>query len=31
MAIKVVVLDSRLLPTGVDFPPLDADKYGWEQ
>lgn len=31
MAIKVVVLDSRLLPAGVDFPPLDADKYGWEQ
>jgi len=31
MAIKVVVLDSRLLPMGVDFPPLDADKYGWEQ
>ena len=31
MAIKVVVLDSRLLPTDVDFPPLDADKYGWEQ
>jgi lactate dehydrogenase-like 2-hydroxyacid dehydrogenase len=31
MAIKVVVLDSRILPEGVDFPPLDADKYGWEQ
>ncbi len=31
MAIKVVVLNSGLLPAGVDFPPLDADKYGWEQ
>ncbi len=31
MDIKIVVLDSRFLPTGVDFPPLDADKYGWEQ
>jgi lactate dehydrogenase-like 2-hydroxyacid dehydrogenase len=31
MAIKVVVLDSRLLPAGVDFPPLEVDKYGWEQ
>jgi len=31
MAIKIVVLDSGLLPAGVEFPPLDADKYGWEQ
>ena len=31
MAIKVVVLDSARLPAGVEFPPLQADKYGWEQ
>ena len=31
MSIKVVVLDSRYLPEGVDFPPLNVDKYGWEQ
>jgi len=31
MAIKVVVLDAVHLPAGVDFPPLDLDKYGWEQ
>ena len=31
MAIKVVVVDSGRLPAGVDFPPLDAPKYGWEQ
>lgn len=31
MAIKVVVLDSARLPRGVDFPPLELDKYGWEQ
>ncbi len=31
MAIKVVVLDAATLPPGVDFPPLDLDKYGWEQ
>jgi len=31
MAIKIVVVDSARLPAGVDFPPLDADKYGWEQ
>jgi lactate dehydrogenase-like 2-hydroxyacid dehydrogenase len=31
MAIKVVVLDSARLPHGVDFPPLELDKYGWEQ
>lgn len=31
MAIKVVVVDSAQLPAGVDFPPLDTPKYGWEQ
>lgn len=31
MAIKVVVLDAAQLPVGVDFPPLESDKYGWEQ
>ena len=31
MAIKVVVVDGAQLPAGVDFPPLDAAKYGWEQ
>lgn len=31
MTIKVVVLDSGRLPAGVDFPPLQVDKYGWEQ
>lgn len=31
MAIKVVVLDAAQLPDGVDFPPLEIDKYGWEQ
>jgi phosphoglycerate dehydrogenase-like enzyme len=31
MAVKIVVLDSGCLPAGVDFPPLQVDKYGWEQ
>lgn len=31
MAIKVVVLGAVQLPAGVDFPPLDLDKYAWEQ
>lgn len=31
MAIKIVVLDAAQLPSGVDFPPLNTDKYGWEQ
>jgi glycerate dehydrogenase len=31
MAIKVVVVDAAALPGGVDFPPLNIDKYGWEQ
>ena len=30
MAVKVVV-DGAQLPAGVDFPPLDAANYGWEQ
>ena len=30
MAIKVVVVDSAQLPAGVDFPPLEAAKYGVE-
>lgn len=31
MGIKIVVLDGARLPEGVDFPPLEVDKYGWEQ
>lgn len=31
MAIKIVVLDGAHLPADVEFPPLDLDKYGWEQ
>lgn len=31
MAIKVVVVDAAQLPPGVEFPPLQARKYGWEQ
>ena len=31
MSIKIVVLDAARLPAGVDFPPLAAEKYGWEQ
>jgi lactate dehydrogenase-like 2-hydroxyacid dehydrogenase len=31
MGIKVVVVDGAQLPAGVDFPPLEAAKYGWEQ
>lgn len=28
---KVVVVDAEKLPEGVDFPPLSAKKYVWEQ
>lgn len=31
MTIKIVVLGSERLPTGVEFPPLQLKKYGWEQ
>jgi phosphoglycerate dehydrogenase-like enzyme len=31
MAIKVVVVDRAKLPEGVEFPPLQASKYGWEE
>ena len=31
MTINVVVVDSAKLPKGVEFPPLDTAKYGWEQ
>jgi lactate dehydrogenase-like 2-hydroxyacid dehydrogenase len=31
MPIKVVVLDAGQLPAGVEFPPLEVAKYGWEQ
>jgi phosphoglycerate dehydrogenase-like enzyme len=31
MAIKVVVLDGGQLPADVEFPPLELEKYGWEQ
>lgn len=28
---NIVVLDSNQLAPGTDFPPLDAEKYGWLQ
>lgn len=28
---KIVVIDSEHLPAGVEFSPLQANKYGWEQ
>lgn len=28
---KVVVVDRQCLPAGVEFPPLAAPKYGWEE
>jgi lactate dehydrogenase-like 2-hydroxyacid dehydrogenase len=31
MAIKVVVVDGDQLPRDVEFPPLETDRYGWEQ
>jgi phosphoglycerate dehydrogenase-like enzyme len=31
MAVRVVVVDGGRLPAGVDFPPLQVEKYGWEQ
>ena len=31
MAVKIVVVGSAQLPSGVEFPPLEAPKYGWEQ
>ena len=31
MPIKVVVVDSARLPERVEFPPLGAEKYSWEQ
>lgn len=31
MAVKIVVVGSGRLPTGVEFPPLQAPKYGWEE
>jgi phosphoglycerate dehydrogenase-like enzyme len=31
MSVKVVVVDAARLPAGVEFPPLEAEKYGWEQ
>lgn len=31
MAMKVVVVDGAKLPKSVEFPPLDAEKYSWEQ
>ena len=31
MAVKIVVADSARLPPDVEFPPLDALKYGWEE
>jgi len=31
MAVKIVVVGSGQLPAGVEFPPLQASRYGWEQ
>lgn len=31
MAMKVIVIDSAQLPAGAEFPPLEVEKYGWEQ
>ncbi len=31
MAINIVVVDAARLPAGVEFPPLEAARYGWEQ
>jgi len=31
MAINIVVADAAGLPEGVEFPPLETVKYGWEQ
>ncbi len=31
MTINTVVTDSAKLPEGVEFPPLETAKYGWEQ
>lgn len=31
MSLKVVVVDAGLLPPGVEFPPLEIPKYGWEE
>ena len=31
MALKIVVVDSAQLPSGTEFPPLKAVKYGWEE
>lgn len=31
MSIKIVVVDAGLLPPGVEFPPLEVPKYGWEE
>lgn len=31
MSIKIVVVDAGGLPSGVEFPPLDVPKYGWEE
>lgn len=31
MAVKIVVVGSVQLPFGVEFPPLEAPKYGWDQ
>ncbi len=28
---NIVVPDSQLLPSGVEFPPLAANKFGWQQ
>jgi phosphoglycerate dehydrogenase-like enzyme len=31
MAEKIVVVGSAQLPSGTEFPPLEAMKYGWEE
>jgi hypothetical protein len=30
-SMNIVVLDYGRLPADVDFPPLEANRYGWEQ
>ena len=31
MAVKIAAVGSAQLPSGTEFPPLEATKYGWEQ
>ncbi len=31
MAIKIVVVDRACLPEGVEYRPLDIERFGWEE